>query len=298
MTLPVIDLLLVALGVLMWPERPSALAGRAGGAAASGLARPPRRSAGSSAAALPSGSVNPTGSVGGSGSGHAWNGSASGFEGATSTTRPILRKLGPAAGIALATTLVSPSHWWAGVSAAVLLTWFLGRRTARPTATQLRDRRRELAGRLELLAACLRSGLPVASAMSAVTHACGNQPGRRAPGSSAALRHPVAVLEEVAALLAVGADPAAAWVSAAAHPDLASIAAAASRSATGGSTLAAAFTEQAELLRRQNSDAAAGAAGRAGVMMTAPLGACFLPAFLCLGLAPAVVGLLGTLRLW
>jgi len=258
MTLPVIDLLLMALGVLIWPERPSALAGRAGGAAASGLARPPR-SAGSCGAALSSGSVGPTGSVGGSGSGDAWNGSA---------------------------------------SAAVLLTWFLGRRTARPTATELRDRRRELAGRLELLAACLRSGLPVASAMSAVTHACGSQSGRRAPGSPAALRHPVAVLEEVAALLAVGADPAAAWVSAAAHPDLASIAAAACRSATGGSTLAAAFTEQAELLRRQNSDAAAGAAGRAGVMMTAPLGACFLPAFLCLGLAPAVVGLLCTLRLW
>jgi hypothetical protein len=32
--------------------------------------------------------------------------------------------------------------------------------------------------------------------------------------------------------------------------------------------------------------------------MTAPLGLCFLPAFLCLGLAPVVVGLLSTLHLF
>jgi pilus assembly protein TadC len=40
------------------------------------------------------------------------------------------------------------------------------------------------------------------------------------------------------------------------------------------------------------------AAGRAGVLMTAPLGICFLPAFLCLGLAPVVVGLLGQLEIF
>ena len=32
--------------------------------------------------------------------------------------------------------------------------------------------------------------------------------------------------------------------------------------------------------------------------MTAPLGLCFLPAFLCLGLAPVVVGLLASLHLF
>ena len=36
----------------------------------------------------------------------------------------------------------------------------------------------------------------------------------------------------------------------------------------------------------------------AGVLMTAPLGVCFLPAFLCLGLAPVVLGLLGQLDIF
>jgi len=271
MTTPVIGLLLTAIGVLVWPDRPSALAGGAGSAARLNPAGPP------GTAGAPNGSATQT----------------------STGVRAMLHRLWPGAGIALTTTLVAPGLWWAGMSAAVVLSLVRGRRPAKPTAGQLRDRRRQLAGRLDLVAACLRSGLPVATAMVAVTQACGSTlAGGAAPGSPVAVRHPVAVLEEVAALLAVGADPAAAWASAAAHPDLASVAAAACRSATGGSALAAAFTEQAELLRRQNSDAAAAAAGRAGVMMTAPLGACFLPAFLCLGLAPAVIGLLGTLRLW
>ena len=59
-----------------------------------------------------------------------------------------------------------------------------------------------------------------------------------------------------------------------------------------------AFAEQAALIRRGQAERASAAAGRAGVLITAPLGLCFLPAFLCLGLAPAVIGLLGTLHLW
>ncbi|MDQ6658523.1 MAG: type II secretion system F family protein [Actinomycetota bacterium] len=216
-----------------------------------------------------------------------------------------LRTVAPAAGIPLAAVLLVPAWWWGTVFIAVPLGWFLLRRADRPSAAVLVGRRRELAGRLDLIAACLRSGLPVASALTAVAHACNPIPRagagpRRVPpkGRQPGCSHPVDVLEEVAALLAVGADPTAAWRGASVHPDLASIAAAACRSAIGGTTLAAAFSEQSRLLRRQNSDAASAAAGRAGVLMTAPLGACFLPAFLCLGLAPAIVGLLGTLQLW
>ena len=39
------------------------------------------------------------------------------------------------------------------------------------------------------------------------------------------------------------------------------------------------------------------AAGRAGVTMTAPLALCFLPGFVCLGLAPVIIGLFGQLDL-
>ena len=38
-------------------------------------------------------------------------------------------------------------------------------------------------------------------------------------------------------------------------------------------------------------------AQRAGVLITVPLGLCFLPAFFCLGIAPVVAGLASQLSL-
>ncbi len=108
----------------------------------------------------------------------------------------------------------------------------------------------------------------------------------------------VALLAGVASLLLLGADARAAWRAAAEHPDLAPVAAAARRSAVGGTGLVEALQEQAQRLRSQGSAAAARSAGRAGVLMAGPLGLCFLPAFLCLGLAPVVIGLLGKLDLF
>jgi len=203
------------------------------------------------------------------------------------------RRWAAAIGLPMATAVLAPDWWWCGVLGAVPLAGYLARRTDRPSAAQVCSQRRELAGRLDLVSACLQSGLPIGSALVAVG----------ATGSAGATavrpwRTPIEVLDEVAAMLMVGADSQAAWRPAAQLPELASVAAAACRSAAGGTALAAAFTEQADQLRRQNADSAATAAGRAGVLMTAPLGACFLPAFLCLGLAPAVVGLLGTMHLW
>ncbi len=40
---------------------------------------------------------------------------------------------------------------------------------------------------------------------------------------------------------------------------------------------------------------APGGAERAGVLIAGPLGLCFLPAFLCLGIVPVVLGLAGRL---
>lgn len=214
-----------------------------------------------------------------------------------------------------AIALLFPGVWWIGIPVAIGAGWLLDRRGERPSTAERQSRRRALAVRLDLVAACLHSGLPVATALSAVSAATG--PDGSARGSSGVTagvtagrrvvsgggpvrgdRSAIRVLEEVAALLAVGADAGSAWEVAAGHPDLASVAAAARRSAVGGSALAAAFSEQAAELRQRTVADDAAAAGRAGVLMTAPLGACFLPAFLCLGLAPAVVGLLGTLQLW
>ena len=105
-------------------------------------------------------------------------------------------------------------------------------------------------------------------------------------------------LRSVAALFELGASPAVAWEPADGHPDLRELAGAARRSAVAGTPVAEAARQQAALLRAARAAEVERSAGRAGVAITAPLGLCFLPAFLCLGLAPVVVGLLGTLGIF
>ncbi|MFI6367420.1 type II secretion system F family protein [Nocardia sp. NPDC050630] len=136
----------------------------------------------------------------------------------------------------------------------------------------------------DLLAACLRAGLPMASAARAV-----------APSAPPALG---AGLRKAADLLALGADAAAAWDQVARDgtgqpgaEEVDSLARLARRSARSGASLAAAIGELAEHRRSGVEDAAAARAERAGVLIGGPLGLCFLPAFVCLGIVPVVIGL-------
>ncbi|MFI5781415.1 type II secretion system F family protein [Nocardia sp. NPDC051570] len=140
------------------------------------------------------------------------------------------------------------------------------------------------ASAFDLLSACLRAGLPVATAARAVAFAA-------ADPLRTALRH-------AAELLALGADPATAWQRAAedvGSGDVAALARLVRRSARSGSALAGAVTELAEHCRAEVEDTATARAERAGVLIAGPLGLCFLPAFLCLGIVPVVIGLAGRL---
>src|SRR5690606_13700950 len=99
-------------------------------------------------------------------------------------------------------------------------------------------------------------------------------------------------------LLALGADAATAWERAAqeatdASGEIAALARLARRSARSGSSLAVAVGELAEQRRGAVEDAAAARAERAGVLIGGPLGLCFLPAFICLGIVPVIIGLAG-----
>lgn len=135
----------------------------------------------------------------------------------------------------------------------------------------------------DLLAACLRAGLPTVTAVRAVL-----------PGAPEALR---TALRRSADLLALGADPALAWgrpgTAAATTPEFESLARMVRRSARSGSALAAAVSELAEQRREEVEDMAAARAERAGVLIGGPLGLCFLPAFICLGIVPVIIGLAG-----
>jgi pilus assembly protein TadC len=102
----------------------------------------------------------------------------------------------------------------------------------------------------------------------------------------------------VGAALAVGSSPPEAWAELAAGSEEDPLAPAArmlARAAEGGAPVA-------ETVARLAADARAGArsrdeqaARRVGVLVVAPLGLCFLPAFVLLGVVPVVLGLAGPL---
>jgi pilus assembly protein TadC len=65
------------------------------------------------------------------------------------------------------------------------------------------------------------------------------------------------------------------------------------RSASSGAAIAQGVAELATQARDDAADAARAAAERAAVLIAGPLGLCYLPAFLCLGIVPVVAGLAG-----
>jgi Flp pilus assembly protein TadB len=135
---------------------------------------------------------------------------------------------------------------------------------------------RALALLLDLAAGALRAGLPPAAALEAA-----------APVASDVVRGEI---EHVVRLLRLGADMAEAWQASNAM-GLAPAGQLASLSAVSGNRLAAAWEQQAAELRDQQRAGDEARAARAGVLALLPLGLCFLPAFVCLGIAPTLIGL-------
>ena len=142
-----------------------------------------------------------------------------------------------------------------------------------------------VASSLDVLAVCLAAGMAVSTAAAATA---ASAPPTLARG-----------LRRAADLLALGADPAVAWVvspdsghtSVDDHTD--ALLRLARRAASSGTALAAGVAELADQSRHDAAHAASAAAERAGVLIAGPLGLCFLPAFVCLGIAPVVAGLAG-----
>lgn len=130
---------------------------------------------------------------------------------------------------------------------------------------------------LDLGAAVLQCGAPVSVALEQAAPAAGGELADQ--------------LVHAARLLRLGAGPAEAWRSLADDPRLSALAAVSRRSASSGIRLAAAWEQLAAELRAERRSQALSRAHRAGVFAMAPLGLCFLPAFVCLGVIPDVLGM-------
>jgi Type II secretion system (T2SS), protein F len=142
---------------------------------------------------------------------------------------------------------------------------------------ELRALQRDLPVACDLLAVCLGAGVPLAGALAAVGASMPSPLGDRLRG--------------VAGLYRLGAEPRRAWADVPA--ELAPLGRVLVRAGESGSAAVPALRSLAadgRAAARARTDAAV---RRAGIWVLAPLGLCFLPAFICLGVVPLILGIAG-----
>ncbi|WP_043423367.1 type II secretion system F family protein [Arthrobacter sp. 9MFCol3.1] len=140
---------------------------------------------------------------------------------------------------------------------------------------------RDTAMMLELIGAMLDAGAGLGRALELVAALMPPELGRQ--------------LRPVVSALAIGADWGTAWRSSGAQaPQLHALRDALSFAALTGAPSSALLYAQAARLRRERNRTAEQRAAALGVKLVVPLGLCSLPAFVCLGVVPVLLGLLPT----
>ncbi|EFE68009.1 integral membrane protein [Streptomyces viridosporus ATCC 14672] len=91
----------------------------------------------------------------------------------------------------------------------------------------------------------------------------------------------------------LGGEPDAAWQRLASVPGAAALARLLERADVSGLPLSTPVARLAAEARAEWARAATARARRAAVMVSAPVGLCFLPAFVAVGVLPVVIGLAG-----
>ncbi|MEU5534512.1 type II secretion system F family protein [Streptomyces sp. NPDC020362] len=150
-------------------------------------------------------------------------------------------------------------------------------RPAEEVDTVLAARQLPLAA--DLLAACIAAGAGPVIAAQAVGEALGGPAGDALARGAAEVR--------------LGGEPADAWRGLAALPGAGSLARLLERADESGLPAAGPVARLASDARTEWSRAATTRARRAAVLISAPVGLCFLPAFIAIGVLPVVIGLAG-----
>jgi Flp pilus assembly protein TadB len=151
-----------------------------------------------------------------------------------------------------------------------------GDRTAEAEAAEAA---RQLPLAADLLAACIAAGAGPVVAAQAVGEALGGPVGEGLARGAAEVR--------------LGGEPAAAWRRLAGLPGAAALARLLERADESGLPAAAPVARLASDARAEWARSATARARRAAVLISAPVGLCFLPAFIAVGVLPVVIGLAG-----
>ncbi|MDP9393971.1 MAG: type II secretion system F family protein, partial [Actinomycetota bacterium] len=129
----------------------------------------------------------------------------------------------------------------------------------------------------DLLAACLAAGATPLAACAAVAEAVGKPIGPW--------------LERAQRRCSLGEDPSDAWRELCADPVLAPLGRVLARASRTGAPAAELLARAAQDARRRQALAMQDRARRVGVLATLPVGLCFLPSFVVVGIVPTVIGL-------
>ena len=188
-----------------------------------------------------------------------------------------------AAVVALAVLLIVGLPWGLPVAAFAFAGVPIALAKMEPASVRRRRERilADLPLAVDLLAACLRAGRPPGDALSAVATAVGGPLGAR--------------LTEVEQRLRLGAEPADAWAVLEEEPGCAVLARSVRRALVSGGPLAQTLAHVATDVRQQRRWSADERARAVETRSVVPLGLCFLPAFVLIGIVPTIAGSLSSL---
>ncbi|MER5727397.1 type II secretion system F family protein [Streptomyces sp. NPDC002138] len=184
---------------------------------------------------------------------------------------------GPAGALLAGWVLVGGVAGGAVGCAAALGVWRWQRRVRASPGADPREVARQLPFAADLLAACLAAGAGPVEAAEVVGESLGGPVGERLALAGAELR--------------LGGEPGGAWGRLAEIPDARELAECLDRAARTGAPAAEPVSRLAARLREDRARRAGARAQRVSVLITAPVGLCFLPAFLSVGVAPVVIGM-------
>jgi pilus assembly protein TadC len=154
--------------------------------------------------------------------------------------------------------------------------WLIARLET-PSARRRREEiDRDMPLAVDLLAACALAGLAVETSIDAVASAVGGPLRETLVGHSLRVR--------------LGADPVGDWRRLQSHPQLEPLARSMARSAESGAAVAESLDRLSDDVRRRRALVLQSRARSVGVQAAGPLGLCFLPAFMLVGVVPTVIG--------
>ncbi|HEX2893851.1 MAG TPA: type II secretion system F family protein [Marmoricola sp.] len=170
----------------------------------------------------------------------------------------------------------------AGLGVAAVAWKVLGGAESPASRRRREELERDLPTAVHLLGACLAAGAATSAAFETVAAAL--------PGAVAD------ELQVVRHRLALGVDPAAVWQQLAQHPQLRPLGRSLARAHQSGASVRTAVEALAVELAAQSRSRTDALARSVEVRAAAPLGVCFLPAFVLVGVVPMVVGVFSSMR--